>query len=656
MRINHNIAALNTYRQLGQANQANSNSMEKLSSGLRINKAGDDAAGLAISEKMRGQIRGLEQSKTNAQDGISLIQTAEGALNETHSILQRMRELSVQASNGTLSDSDRGEIQKEVGQLKEEIGRISETTEFNTKSLLDGSLEKSGLAQGTKLESINLDGTATQGTGTGLNALNSTTTISTGVNDDIALSVDGEGAQEITIAQGQYTSREDLVSAVNDAIGNNSNLAGKVTAELTSDNKLSFISSSTGTSSSVDVTAGTNSADTQLGFVNDTATDSIKTYAAAGFTDTVSDTKNSVKLTIGSQVYDDVDLRNYGLSNSDSFDASQTSVDALQAAFDDKFGEDSVSVALNGGDVEITSSLGDATISAASNNPLALGGQTDTQAFVDDTFDAGSSVTGASATDTASGSTRLVSLGDGEGNNLGLNSGNQINISLLVGGEQKTGTFEVTGTSTLSELASSIRDTIGGTASVSIDDDGQLQITGQQGEANSISNVNLSAQVSSTNTDEITGNFADKLSSYTETQAADDSQTNQSLEFQIGANQGQDMSLDINEMSVQSLSLSSVDVSTEQGAKTATTVINNAIESVSTERAKLGASQNRLEHTINNLGTSSENLTAAESRIRDVDMAKEMMNQTKQSILSQASQSMLAKANQQPQGVLQLLR
>ncbi|KPL59442.1 flagellin N-terminal helical domain-containing protein [Rossellomorea vietnamensis] len=140
MRINHNIAALNTYRQLNSASTNQSKSMEKLSSGLRINRAGDDAAGLAISEKMRGQIRGLDQSSRNAQDGISLIQTAEGALNETHSILQRMRELGVQANNDTNTNDDLGEIQKEFDQLSEEITRIGNKTEFNTKTLLNGSL------------------------------------------------------------------------------------------------------------------------------------------------------------------------------------------------------------------------------------------------------------------------------------------------------------------------------------------------------------------------------------------------------------------------------------------------------------------------------------------------------------------------------------
>ncbi|MFY2253776.1 flagellin Hag [Priestia megaterium] len=147
MRINHNIAALNTYNNYNKASQAQANSMEKLSSGLRINSAKDDAAGLAISEKMRGQVRGLDQASRNAQDGISLIQTAEGALTETQDILQRMRELAVQSSNDTNTDEDRGQIQKEVNQLAKEVTRISNDTEFNTKKLLTGEADGGGIGE-----------------------------------------------------------------------------------------------------------------------------------------------------------------------------------------------------------------------------------------------------------------------------------------------------------------------------------------------------------------------------------------------------------------------------------------------------------------------------------------------------------------------------
>ncbi|KAA0563073.1 flagellin Hag [Bacillus sp. CH30_1T] len=137
MRINHNIAALNTYRQLNSANGAQGKSMEKLSSGLRINRAGDDAAGLAISEKMRAQVRGLDQAQRNSQDAISMIQTGEGALNETHAILQRMRELAVQSSNDTNTADDRAEIQLEITDLIDEVDRIATTTQFNSQNLLD---------------------------------------------------------------------------------------------------------------------------------------------------------------------------------------------------------------------------------------------------------------------------------------------------------------------------------------------------------------------------------------------------------------------------------------------------------------------------------------------------------------------------------------
>lgn len=167
MRINHNIAALNTHRQLNSASNAQGKSMEKLSSGLRINKAGDDAAGLAISEKMRGQIRGLDMAAKNAQDGISLIATAEGALNETHSILQRQRELVVQAGNGgTLETEDLQAIKDEIAELNTELDGISTRTEFNGKKLLDGSFAKDfqiGANVGQQLSLTIDNGTATKG-------------------------------------------------------------------------------------------------------------------------------------------------------------------------------------------------------------------------------------------------------------------------------------------------------------------------------------------------------------------------------------------------------------------------------------------------------------------------------------------------------------
>ncbi|MBQ6448686.1 MAG: flagellin [Bacillus sp. (in: Bacteria)] len=176
MRINHNIAALNTYNKLSSANNAQSKSMEKLSSGLRINNAADDAAGLAISEKMRGQIRGLDQAAKNAQDGISLIQTAEGALSETTDILQRMRELATQAANDTNTETDRGEIQKEMNSLTSEINRIGNTTEFNTQKLLNGDKDGGAVAAEYKLASTDIDFADTKEMTIGGKAYTATTT------------------------------------------------------------------------------------------------------------------------------------------------------------------------------------------------------------------------------------------------------------------------------------------------------------------------------------------------------------------------------------------------------------------------------------------------------------------------------------------------
>ncbi|USK49565.1 flagellin [Bacillus sp. CMF12] len=156
MRINHNIAALNTYRQLNNANGAQGKSMEKLSSGMRINRAGDDAAGLAISEKMRGQIRGLDQASKNSQDGISLIQTTEGALNESHAILQRMRELGVQASSETYDANDIGQIDKELVALAEELDNIATNTKFNGKDLLVSGGTTHEIAIGANAESLTI--------------------------------------------------------------------------------------------------------------------------------------------------------------------------------------------------------------------------------------------------------------------------------------------------------------------------------------------------------------------------------------------------------------------------------------------------------------------------------------------------------------------
>jgi len=461
MIINHNISALNTYRQLSLNNSNAAKSIEKLSSGYRINRAGDDAAGLAISEKMRGQIRGLNMAQKNAQDGISLIQTAEGALSETHAILQRMRELAVQAANDTNTDVDRAELQKEIEQLIDEIDRIANTTEFNTKKLLNG--------------------------------------------------------------------------------------GASVAADITPDGNAE--------ASFINIIGG--SADTKVG---------AQVVASGATMATAASVQSSGAL---------------------------TSDTALDAAY---------TITING--VKFVFNNGD-TI----------------EEVIDTVNSAG---IGASAYLNASG--KLVFEADTVGSKSVLNinmttTGNTLALS-------RTGVIYGTdATVTVKESGSDLSYTAEGNV-----------ITIQSGGAKGLQF-------------ELVNEFSGTDNTLTLTVT-----NNGGLNMHIGANENQSMYVSIGDMRAAALGVSGVDVTTAVNAENAITTVNNAIEKVSTERARLGAYQNRLEHTINNLGASAENLTAAESRIRDVDMAKEMMEFTKNSILQQAAQAMLAQANQMPQGVLQLLR
>lgn len=449
MRINHNITALNTYRQLSMNNTSGAKSIEKLSSGLRINRAGDDAAGLAISEKMRAQIRGLEMASKNAQDGISLIQIAEGALNETHSILQRMRELAVQSANDTNTADDRAELQKEIDQLLSEIDRIGNTTEFNTKKLLNGGASVSGTV-GSDLTGVTIVG------GTGETQVGSSVTISA-----------------VTVATSASATKAGAFNA------------GKVAAG--------------GLAFSVN---GTN-----FNFAEGTSIDDVlKSINDAGL---------GVKATA---VNSDADLK-----------LETTAVGSAAT----------LTTNLTDGSTMVTERGQDATVTLA-------GGET----YI------------------------------AEGNIITIQSGNAKGLQ-----------------------------------------------------------IEVSEDISSVTTDnKITVNH------------------NGTLNLQIGANANQEMNIGIRDMRAAALGVNGLKVTDQASAKTAITTIDHAIRTVSGERSKLGAYQNRLEHTINNLGTSAENLTAAESRIRDVDMAKEMMEFTKNNILVQAAQAMLAQANMTPQGVLQLLR
>ena len=467
MRINHNISALNAWRSLDNVNSSMGKTLEKLSSGLRINRAGDDAAGLAISEKMRGQIKGLETAVKNAQDSISLIQTAEGALTETHSILQRMRELSVQAASDTNTDVDRNQIQLELDQLREEIDRISRTTEFNTQKLLDG-----------KIESF-------------------------------------RGSEDIKVVT-----------------GGNINVQAKLFSETVSATLSTTVSGITGA-----------------------FTTTLTTSASAALSTTVSGINLSTTLST---------------TLSATLSTTLTTTDATTLST-------TVSAALS------------TTVSATINAVAEEG-------------------------------TYVIEVGQLEG---AVTSALDVRITQITAG----------GIATTGVALSSGAATIGG---IAFSWDASTFDINDFGSSLPLNEIVDSAvvRVEATNT-----------------------AANQ-LVFQIGANEGHNIILGIDDMSAAALGLTdeSLKATDQDSAERSIMIVDAAIHKVSTARASLGAVQNRLEHTISNLGVASENLTAAESRIRDADMAKEIMEFTKQQILMQSANAMLAQSNMIPQNVLQLLR
>ena len=522
MIINHNMNALNAHRNMNVNNTAAGKSMEKLSSGLRINRAGDDAAGLAISEKMRGQISGLEQASRNASDGISMIQTAEGALNETQNILQRMRELSVQSSNDTNTAADRQSIQKEIEQLTEEIDRIGNNTEFNTQSLLkgDGSnkLEITGMKIGDMKKGDDIVKT------------NVTMQLSSDVATEQTFKVSLNGKEiSLTVGKqvGNNTEKADNAKAMeeqlNSAIENNALLKG------------------------------------QYEVVNDGDSVTIKAVKDGNF----SGDKGNIKVEAvnGNKVY---------------VNGNTTQLNGTQR-------EDGKTTAATSASAEMT----------LVNNPDDI--------------------------------KKLVGKGITLGNtqiefydvNNGAYSGQAVGV-------------DISQATDASKLADAI-----------------IKQAGDKIEGATITkDVNNKLVVSSTTT------------GANSTVKVEDGAKNEGFEatFQVGANSNQTISISIGDMRAEALGVKNVDLKTAEGSQKATTTIQAAIEKVSTERAGLGAVQNRLEYTISNLDNTTENLTSAESTLRDVDMAKEMMTFSKNNILNQAAQAMLAQANQQPQNVLSLLR
>lgn len=521
MVVRTNVMAINAYRQLGMNNSAVGKSLEKLSSGFRINRAGDDASGLAISEKMKAQIKGLDTAVANAQDGISLIQTAEGSLIEVHDMLNRMVELCGKAANGTMDDSvDRPALQEEITALKDEINRIAQGTNFNGIELLDGSLG-------------------------GAASISTTPASATGAATAAVYSFDMAGATATTGQTFEFGGATITEGAEFNATDSADDIATAMRAALTTAYGSDYTIGGTGTA--ITLTAKTPGAD------SDFATMSALTVDGTG---TVS---------------------NAAITANDGAAASATGAVTT---------------------VDFTGKTGANMLGTT----LTVGGTT--YEFYDS------------------------AAGTYDGSNTGI---------------------DVAAAATSSAIATAFESAINGNVS---------------GAATAVDVTNTSAvNITTTATAPDTAPIA-------VTSAGG------GLTLQVGdtaANYNQ-ITVAINDMSCEGLGIDKIDISTQQGAKEALNLLKNkgvgstsdgglvgtegcgAINIVSTQRAKLGALQNRLEHTINNLQVTSENMTAANSRIRDTDMAKEMMNYTKMNVLSQAAQAMLAQANMQPQSVLQLLQ
>lgn len=552
MRIQHNIASLNSYRNYTNNTNAVAKNLEKLSSGYRINRAGDDAAGLAISEKMRAQITGLETAQKNAADGVSLVQTAEGALTEVHSMLNRMVELADQSANGTYDNEvDRANLQKEIKDLKAEIDRIADGTNFNGINLLDGTLGgKGNIAGKLGIENSKITTSVT------------TSTAVKGANGDLAA---GESiSYTIAWKDGDVEKSKTVQLTVDKIDGTNAILKAEDGTEYTVKKQASDDEVSQALFAELKKDSSLNSAfDITLNAADKTFTFTSKQTGSAG----------AVITALNSQV-------------TGKFQAGAT-IDADPAKT--KAGKDSQQI-LDFTDVAVVDGSGNNVVKAEDAEKAIF--EVDGKKFI--FAKAGS--TSANLKDVPSDVTVITLAGN------------------TYAGAQD---------------AQNVAATIG-------------RVTGKEFEVAAA-------------TDNATGVAQhDIIFKGKETL----SKGGQSLTLQIG-----DTSADYNQLEVAikdchvaTLGIADIDIGTQAGAKAAVDVIKNAINYVSDVRGTLGATQNRLEHTINNLSVTTENMTAAESRIRDVDVAKEMMSYTKNNILVQSAQAMLAQANQTPQGVLQLLQ
>ena len=636
MRINNNIMAMNAHRQLG-INQTNaSKSMERLSSGLRINRAGDDAAGLAISEKMRGQIRGLKQAQRNAQDGISLIQTAEGALNETHAILQRMRELAAQAANDTNVVVDRNEIQKEMNQLTSELNRIGNTTEFNTQKLLNGgaaaAVGQVGNFEVDEPSSTGAVGAATMSEDTqsvkeqlGIYSF----TIDVLPDDGQTISIggvefvfgDGSGGT-IVIGSNVDEAADNLRTAITSSTLNTRFAVSGSDAEI-------VLTERAGEATGTDLDAPTGTASTRFTFnvVAESIQEQLGVFTfsiteAFGEGDVVE--IGGVTIAAGS-----------GLAiNTDTAITAEAQAAAILIALeaDGTFSSQYAVVDNHDGTLTITEKPGEADGSSLDATVTGANPPTPGEYSFDLTANlaAGESITIGSVTLT-------------EGTDFTAGADVEATATAIAAALTEEGTFTASATGStiqLTEVTPSGNDLT----------DADITITTASGDGYKAV-LQIGANTGQSFTIQIDDMRALALGISTKDNTVAKTVNVDGKDYTVAWTKNMDVT---NGTDAQGAEYA-LDVSTHDNATAAIKVIDDAITTVSAERSKLGAYQNRLEHTISNLGTSAENLQAAESRIRDLDMAEEMMAFTKNSILQQAATAMLAQANMAPQSVLQLL-
>ncbi|AGF79644.1 flagellin/flagellar hook associated protein [Desulfocapsa sulfexigens DSM 10523] len=610
--INTNVASLNAQRNLGNSQSALNKSMQRLSSGLRINSAKDDAAGLAISDRMTSQIRGLNQAARNANDGISLAQTAEGALQESTNILQRIRELAVQSANDTNTESDRSSLNDEVTQLKFELDRIAQTTEFNGKAVIDGSMTNATFQVGANAGadqtiSFSIDSARAADLGEAAAAVAATTSASVATNtagsligtaqsagsagNDISIVLVDGGASVASVAAANTTGSLDVTAV---SVGT----AGNDITVVVADTTATSVAATNATTAFSVVADDTGLAGNNISLVLVDATSGSDITVATS-------TAGSTTITITADFSTTVGSTTAGLQ--DIFDA--TTASALEAqALIDFTGSTAASVANT---YDLSGGLDDATIAVA----------TDTAGSTTITVTA--SLT-AAATDTGAELAAVLSA---------LTTASAISAQALVGFAGSA-----------SAVTAGSLDLSGGTADAStvVVSDTTITITASLTSASMDTGAEIASYVEALTT--ASGLAAQALVDFSGTTAASVAGT---ITLAGGA--------DVGAATSATVTVDQMSVDTRENAVIAIASVDKALEDVDIIRGGLGAIQNRFESTIANLNNVSENLSAARSRILDADIAMETSAMTKMNILQQAGVSILAQANQQPQLALSLL-